>query len=90
MSGRLSGIPAVDHGEAVVQLVDHGEGTPLTLDEAVERVAHLSTLSKGELLGALAYLGCQVVGRRRDANADARLAMAQIARTVSEYERRRA
>ena len=80
----------VELGESVVQLVDWGAGTPPTLPEAVARVQHLIPLSKGDLLGALAYLACQVVGRRRDGNADARLAMQQIARIIRDHERRTA
>ena len=81
-------IPGVDLGNAAMQLVDHGEGQPLTLDQAEERIAHLATRPRAEVQQALAYLACQVVGYRRSQNADATLALAQIARTVHDYERR--
>lgn len=81
-------IPGVDLGNAAIQLVDHGEGQPLTLPEAEERVAHLMTKPRAELQQALAYLACQVIGYRRSQNADATLALAQVSRIVCDYERR--
>jgi len=85
--GRVS-IPGVDLGNAAMQLVDHGAGQPLTLPEAEDRVAHLMSKPRAELQQALAYLACQVIGYRRSQNADATLALAQIARSVHEYEGR--
>ena len=81
-------IPGVDLGNAAMQLVDHGEGQPLTLPEAEERVAHLMGKPRAELQQALAYLACQVIGYRRSQNADATLALAQVTRIVRDYERR--
>ena len=81
-------IRGIDIGTAAMQRVDHGAGEPLTLDQAIERVAHL-TDTKENLLPAVAYLACQVVGYRRSQNSDATLAMAQIHRIVRDYEERR-
>lgn len=76
-------------GSACVQRVDHGEGQPLTLDQATEQVEHpLTGLSRQQLVEVVAYLSCQVVGRSHDVNADALLAMHQIQTAVREYERR--
>lgn len=78
-------------GAACWQRVDHGEAKPLTFDEAVAAVEHpLTGLNRQQLVEVVAYLSCQVVGYQHSQNADAGLAMAQIARSVHEFERRRA
>lgn len=71
---------------ALLGLVDHGAGTPLTLDEATAAVQPLVTQQRRDDLPRLvAYLACQVVGYRRSQNADAKLAMAQVAAVVDRY-----
>jgi hypothetical protein len=78
-----------DSAQACVQLVDHGENKPLTLAEAVDRVGlPLERLTRTELVQVIAFLSCQVIGARRSLNADAALAMSQIATIAREYERR--
>ena len=80
-------VPGVQIGMAAIQRIDQGEGEPLTLPQAVEQVEHLSS-SKSDLLEAIAYLACQVVGYRHRANQDAELAMVQVECAVNEYRRR--
>ena len=80
---------AISAAQAAVQRVDHGEGQPLTFDEAVEAVDHpMSSLTRYELVEAVAYLACQVVGYAHRADADAGLALAQIRTAVKNYDRR--
>lgn len=80
---------AISAAQAAVQRVDHGEGQPLTLAQAVEVVQHsLSGLKRDELVEAVAYLACQVVGYAHRADADAGLALAQIRTAVQNYDRR--
>lgn len=82
----MSGDP-IQLGHAAIQLVDHGAGTPHTLDQAVAATAHLADkATKAELAAALAYLGCQVVGyrNRRDQRSD--LTMQQVARLVRDWQ----
>lgn len=82
----MSGLSAAS---AAVQRVDHGEGRPLTLDQAIEAVQHpLTGLKREELVEAVAYLACQVVGYAHRADADAGLALTQIRLAVQNYDRR--
>jgi hypothetical protein len=77
----------VELGTAAVQRTDWGAGPMTTLDEAVAAVEHLKAPTP-VLLEAIAYLACQVNGYRRSQNADAQLAMVQVARIVTDYQRR--
>ena len=85
----MSPHPAVTLGGAAAQLADHGAGRPLTLDQAIERTAHLATMhTKAELAAAMAYLGCQIVGYRNRADLKAELALSQIATVIRQHEER--
>jgi hypothetical protein len=79
----------IELGTAAVQRTDWGEGQMPTLNEAVERVAHLKAPTP-VLLEAIAYLACQVNGYRHSQNADANLAMERVQHIVAEYARRTA
>lgn len=89
MTGRTTS-ELVWAADACVQQVDAGEGPPPTLAEAVELVAHFfGGLKPADLHIAVAYLACQVVGLRQSRDADASLAMQQIARVVADYARKK-
>ena len=77
----------IDIAHAAVQITDWGDGPMTTLDQAVSGIEHLKAQAP-VLLEAIAYLACQVNGYRRSQNADATLALAQVRRIVSDYERR--
>lgn len=80
---------AIRSAQAVVQRVDHGEGQPLTLAQAVEAARHpLAGTNREDLIEVVAYLACQVVGYAHRADADAGLALAQIRTAVKNYDRR--
>jgi hypothetical protein len=77
-------------GTACVQRVDHGEGKPITFDEAIALVEHpLTGLNRQQLVEVIAYLACQVVGYAHSQNADAKLAISQVERIVDEFRHRR-
>jgi hypothetical protein len=76
----------LDIAQALVFQVDHGDGTPHTLTEAVERVTPLVAKQRREdIPRIIAYLACQVVGYQRSQNADAKLAMVQVGLVVDRY-----
>ena len=75
-------------GEAFAALTDHGGGRPLTWDQCESATLHLARLSRDELLAAATYLAVQLVTSRRSRNADAELAMHQVARIVHDFENR--
>lgn len=78
-----------DIARACVQRCEHGAGAPLTLTQAVEQVQHpLAGLNQNELHQVIAYLACQLIGAEASRDANAGLAMHQIARIVAQYAER--
>ncbi len=62
----------------------------MTLDEAVEAVAHpLEGRPRPVLVEAIAYLSAQVVGAQHSRDANALLAVQQIGAICRDYERKR-